>query len=214
MLFGIAWTEWLGYTASVIILIAFITTSIIRLRLINLVGSIGFGIYAFLIHSYPTVFLNLMIAAVNVYFLTRLLKQSDKFSYVMTKPDDQYLHRFLEHYQEDIQSHYPYFEKQLNPQQVIFYYLSGVTVVGVFIGTWTNPETLHIELDYVIPAYQDLKAGRFIYSLIKSGALLAGVRTITIWSGSKHDNKYLQAMGFKPQSDNKKQDTWVLTVKD
>ena len=212
MFFGIPWTEWLGYIASVIIMISFLTTSIVYLRLINLLGSLTFGVYAFLIHSPPTIFLNLMIAGVQIYYLIRLLTQARHFSVAQAKADDPYLQQFIAHHQADVDKHYPQFASTPQDNQIIYYYLDGVNVVGVYAGTWTDAETIRIDLDYVIPAYQDLKVGRYFYSPINAGKFFSGVRKMTAYSGSHHDDKYWQAMGFQPDSSSKSQGSWIYTV--
>ena len=66
------WVEWLGYLASLVILISLTMTSIVKLRWINLVGSILFTIFAYLIDSTPTIFMNIGIICINLYFLYKI----------------------------------------------------------------------------------------------------------------------------------------------
>ena len=67
------WIEWFGYLASLVILISFLNSSIIKLRIINLVGCILFATFAYLIGSIPTIFVNLSIACINIYYLRVVL---------------------------------------------------------------------------------------------------------------------------------------------
>ena len=51
--------EMVGYISSVLVLISFLMTSVVKLRVINSIGTSIFTVYAFLTQSYPTAFLNL-----------------------------------------------------------------------------------------------------------------------------------------------------------
>jgi hypothetical protein len=45
--------ELIGYAASVLVAVALTMRSVLRLRLINLVGAATFTVYGLLIHAYP-----------------------------------------------------------------------------------------------------------------------------------------------------------------
>ena len=61
--------ELIGYIASVMIFISILSSSILKLRIINLVGSGIFAVYGFLIGSIPTGLMNTLIVIVNIYYL-------------------------------------------------------------------------------------------------------------------------------------------------
>lgn len=75
----INWIECLGYIASVLILISFLTNSILRLRWINFIGSSMFGIYGFLINSFPTGILNAIIGIINIYHILKIYNSKKKY---------------------------------------------------------------------------------------------------------------------------------------
>ena len=56
------WTALVGYGASVVILISLVTTNVLRLRLVNGIGSMLFGWYGLLIGSWPVCIINWIIA--------------------------------------------------------------------------------------------------------------------------------------------------------
>lgn len=64
--------EYLGIFASFIVLISLLMSSIKLLRWINLFGALLFGIYGLLIGSFPTVFMNVGIVLIDIYYLTRM----------------------------------------------------------------------------------------------------------------------------------------------
>jgi len=66
------WIEGIGYLASLLVAVSLMMGSMVRLRLLNLVGALAFALYGWLIGSYPVLVVNLFIAGVNVFYLRRL----------------------------------------------------------------------------------------------------------------------------------------------
>ncbi len=67
--------ELLGYLASILIAISLMMRSLNKLRIINLVGSLLFTVYGFIIGAYPVAVLNAFIVLVNVYYLQKAFKK-------------------------------------------------------------------------------------------------------------------------------------------
>ncbi len=61
--------ELIGYLGSTLVLVSMLMTSVIKLRVINMIGSIIFTIYAFIIKSYPTALMNFCLVLINIHFL-------------------------------------------------------------------------------------------------------------------------------------------------
>lgn len=77
MPFGIETTEFIGYLASLALMISFMMKNINTLRIINSVGAILFIIYGFKLDiSWPIIITNVFILMVNIYYL--ILKKLDK----------------------------------------------------------------------------------------------------------------------------------------
>ena len=75
MLFGIEFTEWIGYMASLALIISFTMKNVKTLRIINSVGAVLFIIYGYKLNiSWPIVITNVFILMANIYYLTRKLK--------------------------------------------------------------------------------------------------------------------------------------------
>ena len=69
---GMPWIEWIGYVASVLIVISLIMTSVIKLRIVNTVGCVLFIVYGFIVGTYPVAVSNLLIVFINLYHLYRI----------------------------------------------------------------------------------------------------------------------------------------------
>jgi len=78
-LIGITGTEYVGYLASLMVLLSFTMKDIKKLRLVNMSGCILFIIYGFLMPSFriglPIIIANLEILIVNIYYLVNPSKQ-------------------------------------------------------------------------------------------------------------------------------------------
>lgn len=72
---GIPMIEWVGYTASILVAISLFMTEIIKLRTINIFGSILFVIYGFSVKAYPVGIINTIIVFINLYYLYKLSKE-------------------------------------------------------------------------------------------------------------------------------------------
>ena len=68
--------ELIGYLGSILVLMSMLMSSVIKLRIINTVGSIIFTFYAFAIQTYPTAILNVILVGVNIYNIIKLLKST------------------------------------------------------------------------------------------------------------------------------------------
>ena len=71
MFLGIEITEWIGYLASVALIISFMMKNVNTLRMINSVGAILFIIYGVMLAtSLPIIITNVFILLLNIYYLT------------------------------------------------------------------------------------------------------------------------------------------------
>ena len=68
------WVELIGYVASALIAISVTMNSIVKLRIINMIGAFMFGTYGLLIGSIPVVLMNYFIGVTNIFYLWKLWK--------------------------------------------------------------------------------------------------------------------------------------------
>lgn len=67
--------EIVGYLGSVLVVVSMLMSSVRRLRIVNAVGAGIFTVYALLIQSYPTAFMNFCLVVIDVYHLIRMEKE-------------------------------------------------------------------------------------------------------------------------------------------
>ncbi len=70
-IFGITLTEWIGYAASLGVLVSFLMKDIRVLRVVNSVGCALFVAYGFMLGSIPIIVTNVAILIVNAYYLLK-----------------------------------------------------------------------------------------------------------------------------------------------
>jgi hypothetical protein len=69
---SISLTEYLGYVASIVIMISFMMKNVITLRFINVIGGLLFIVYGVLLSmSIPIIATNTFVVGVNVYYLIK-----------------------------------------------------------------------------------------------------------------------------------------------
>ena len=87
--------ELFGYLGSFIVLVSFLMTSVLKLRIVNSVGSVIFMIYALIIHSYPTAIMNFCLVLINLHFLWKMRHGSKEYDFLEVEPSDEYLNYLL-----------------------------------------------------------------------------------------------------------------------
>lgn len=195
--------ELVGYVASVIVAISLTMSSVLRLRVINLVGSAMFAIYGLLIGAIPVAVLNGAIVLVNVHHIVGMLQAKEYFRLLKLRPDSDYLRYFLGFYAKEILSILPDFEYQPTPKQVTLFILRDCAPVGVFIAEEKTDGVLQVVLDFVIPRYRDLKIGKFLFVEQAEFLRERGIREVVIAPRSKGFDKYLMNVGFERTEEDK-----------
>lgn len=201
----INWLEWLGYLASLIVLISLLMSSIIKLRWINLLGSSLFSLYGFLLGALPVGLMNLGIAIINIYYLVKIYSASAKkeyFKILSIERDSKYFNHFLNFYKEGLKMFADPSKLKANTYEVSFYILRNIVPAGVFLGSRHDENTLNVELDFVIPEYRDFKIGKFVYENSKDHFLDKGYTRLISYSSNDEHIDYLKKMGFKEKQEN------------
>ncbi len=71
MILGVSITDWVGYLASLALIISFMMKNVRTLRIINSIGAVLFVIYGIIMLqiSYPIIITNGFILGANIYYL-------------------------------------------------------------------------------------------------------------------------------------------------
>ena len=203
--------ELLGYIASILVAISLMMSSLLKLRLINLVGAFFFVVYGLLIGAIPVAVVNGIIILVNLYFLYQMYSSQERFSLLNVNSDSDYLRYFLEFHEADIKTFVPDYRFEPQDSQLIIFVLRDLVPAGLFIGEKGEDGEFTIYLDYAIPAYRDFKIGRFLYQN-RSFFAQHGIRQLKTTPYNATHEKYLQRVGFQIDNSVIEKNRYFLTV--
>lgn len=191
--------ELIGYLGSLLVIVSMLMTSVVKLRIINTIGSVIFCGYALAIHSYPTAAMQVCLIIINIINLYKLNNTKKEYSAVSTNAGDGFLNHFLFANAEDIKKFFPDFSTPAAGDK-IFLITCGEVPAGVFIADNDGKGALTVKLDYTTPAYRDCSAGKFLYTHLQR----LGIKKITAETKIPAHEKYLHKMGFSPDGDSQK----------
>lgn len=183
--------ELFGYVGTALVILSMTMTSVTKLRIINICGSVISGIYSAFCHAWPVAVMNVCLICINVYHLIRESRHQYTFGHVKAKHDDTIVTYFLFCYAADIQKYFPNYRLHAWESTEIHLIMVQSEVVGMLVGT-RAADVFSIELDYAIPKYRDLSVGKYLFSCLKE----EGVEMLTAPIGEKEHNSYMKAMGF------------------
>lgn len=189
--------ELFGYLGSFLVLVSMLMSSVVRLRVINLIGSAIFAAYAILIRSYPTAVLNGSLVLINVYHLIRLSKSSGgSYELQPLGAGEGFSAWFVRRHLADIRHFFPGAEPDALQQLEGFAVFYDSQAAGILLGTRRDGE-FTVALDYTTPAYRDCSVGAYLYGQLPS----FGVRRLIAPGDSAEHAQYLEKMGFARQAD-------------
>ncbi|AIO18325.1 hypothetical protein KQ51_00437 [Candidatus Izimaplasma bacterium HR1] len=189
--------DWIGYVASLIVLVSLLMSSLKKLRWINLIGAVLFGLYAFfIIESLPTGVMNLGIVIIDAYYLVKMYTSKDYFKLQPITKDSELLSSFLDFYQDDINKFIELDKIYISGSDVKLYVLRNMTLAGLFSGNKLDSKTLNIELDYAVPQYRDFKMGSFVFDENKEYFKELGFKKFVTFTDELMHINYLKKMGF------------------
>lgn len=192
-----AWQELVGYAASALVVTSLAMTSVVRLRIISLLGSLTFVTYGVLIGSVPILLTNTAIALLNIMFLTREFRGERDLDALVVPPDSPFLVDFLHHHADDIRRSQPDADLE-DPGFAILLTRDGLPA-GIVLGD-RDDTRVSIRLDYVLAAHRDSRLGHWLYGPGAKVLTREGVSTITATATTESHRAYLQRMGFTPDT--------------
>lgn len=186
--------ELVGYLASALVVASLAMTSVVRLRIVSLVGSVVFVAYGLLLPSVPIILTNVAVAALNLWFLRKEFGGNRDLGAVPIAPDAPFLLDFLRSHEADIRTFHPGFQPPSAEDFALVLTRDGLPA-GALVGT---PEdgTLRLRLDYVMHAYRDSRIGNWLYGPGAKVFTDAGFSTLVAGPASDALRNYLLGVGF------------------
>ena len=189
-------TEIIGYVASAVIVTSLTMTSVLKLRIIGLIGAFSFGLYGVLIGAVPVIVTNVVIMGVHAFYLREMIGIKEYFRLLEVNANSAYLRYFVDFYEDEIRSRLPEFVLRDSPTHLRVFILRDAVPAGLLIADCRPDGSMIIDLDFVRPEYRDFKIARYLFTP-GSGAL-AGRQIERVYSprGTEAHQRYLRRMGF------------------
>lgn len=198
--------EMIGYAGSALVVVSMLMTSVVKLRLVNTVGSLVFMCYALIIGSYPTALMNLCLIGINIYQLIRLFRTQKQYDLVPANAEDGFIRFFIEKNLKDIQFWFPDFSGEGLEGTQVFLASCDSNPASLLIGRQTAPGEIDILLDYAAPVYRDTTAGRFLYGQLQK----RGISRLMFRGNAPGHVPYMERMGYQKNE----QGAYVLSLND
>ena len=184
------WTDALGWAGSALLVFSLMQARVLRFRVLNLIACVILIVFNLILEIWPMVAMNVVLSAINVWFIARLLKeQHDEatFEVLAVGPDDAYLGHVLRVHAEDIARHQPDFSAPGASSRAYVIQRADETV-GVVV-LHIDGTTAAVDLDYVTPRYRDFTPGEFVWrqSHLLRDLGVAKVRTSAAMVGAYYD---------------------------
>ncbi len=187
------WIELYGYLGSALVVISMLMSSVVKLRVINTIGSVISGSYALIIGSFPLALMNICLIVINLYGLKKLLMNKQQYHLVKCGSDDSSLAFFLEQYGADIRKYFDLPQEKAAASYLIF---CNTAPAGVLLGSWAGDGRLQILVEYTTPAYRDCSIGKFLYAALPG----EGVRVLQMDACKPSHEQYLHKMGYTQEN--------------
>lgn len=206
--------EVVGYAGSTLVILSLLQKSILRLRAIGFVASTTFLFYSIAIEAYPIAVVNVVAAAIHLYYLRKLVRRKNEvFTILRMRPESRYLERFLEFYKDDIAGRYqPDFVYQPTANTLAVFLLRDMVPAGLVVAKVHGDTSFEVLLDYVIPQYRDFKLATWLYS--EESGIFTEAKCRCAWTRieTPEQEEYFTKMGFKLDRTPEVPNRFALTI--
>ena len=196
--------EVIGYIGSALVLVSFLMTSVVKLRTINLVGCVVFAGYALAIRSYPTAIMNICLAGINIFQLTRIFREERIYALIKTDINDGFVSHLLKSNAEDIHKWFPEFSLKDMEPDIVYLVCCESNPAGIFLAKKIEDGTLEVLLDYAAPVYRDSTVGSFLHAHMA----LEGYKSLVFKQKARDHVQYLKKVGYEMRDD----ESYVLNL--
>ena len=189
----------LGYAASIVIFISLTMKSLVKLRIINAVGSLLFVIFALKTNSLPTVALNAGLVIINMYYFFRMMRSKDNFDIMEVRKDNEIITRFCEKHRGELDAIFG--SEALDACTNFAAYFRNDDIAGIvgyaqeFDGT---SRAAKLFIDFVVPKYRDFAIARHFFIDDLDFWRNQGIDCLQIDSPASARIPYLKRIGFAP----------------
>jgi hypothetical protein len=161
---GMTWLDTLGWAGSALLVYSVLQARILRFRIFNGIASVLLVVFNASIAVWPMVGLNVVLTAINAFYLMRGRHDPRSYSVAEVEHADGYVQYILRTFDNDIRHFNPEFSSaNAGGSEFGYLILTGAETVGVVLAQDAGEGTAQVELDYVFQKYRDFTPGEFVY---------------------------------------------------
>ena len=198
--------EVFGYLASLTVVFSLTRTSVKKLWTINMIGGIGFIIYAMITKSYPTALMNLGAVIIDIVQLYRLSHVQTSFELVEAEPNSVYYKWYIDKHREGLTELCP--DLSFTHADKQYFYLCNNEVAGLLAFTRADEDRLRVDLDFVGARFRDCKIGNYFFGSDSPFLKSLGIKKVITYTDVPHHKAYLKQIHFHQMPGN----MWVKDV--
>ncbi|MGY2704095.1 hypothetical protein [Nocardioides sp. HB32] len=189
------WLDIVGWAGSALLVFSLLQARVLRFRVLNTIACCVLVFFNALIGVWPMVAMNIVLAAINLWFIAQLQRQRHDeaaFDVLRVGTGDDYLRHVLTMHGDDIRQHQPDFTAP-QPDEGAFIVMKGDETVGVVV-VHRDGDVARVVLDYVTPKYRDFTPGEFVW---RRSGLLNGLGFTRVETSPTMVGAYYDKVGFR-----------------
>ena len=188
--------ETIGWIGTALVITSMMMSSVIKLRIINSLGSVITIIYGICIHALPTVILNITLLAINIFYIIKM-ERIKKPAYTIINADtlDSCIQYFIKTNASDIKLFFPDFESKLKDAEYVKTVFCKNELIGLTAGI-KKDDRLNLIIDYTTSEYRDSSVGKVLYRII----FKEGIKQVVFTDTHNEKDSYFEKVGFKKEN--------------
>ena len=195
--------EIVGYIGSALVVISMLMSSIIKLRVINTIGSVISCVYAIICGAFPLALMNICLIIINLINLLKLSRAQHPFELVTASPEDGLVQYFLDYYKDDIRHFFPDYSGENGSESTAVMVCREGNPAGILLGKCVNG-IFDVQIEYSTPMYRDCSVGKYLYSKLPD----MKIRSLQYSQALTDEHRsYLEKMGYQ-----QKDGVWVCII--
>lgn len=184
--------EIFGYIGTCLVILSMMMSSVTKLRIINMCGSVISGVYAGISLAWPICVMNICLFLINGYHLLKHYLHKNTMEFHLVKHDDTSLLHFINHNKTEILKMNPNLVLNFNSNTNIYLLYNKCEMAGIVVGNTDNTNFI-LDLIYVLPKFRDSSNTQILPTILSN----QNIDKVTSRIKEKSYNLYLEKLGFK-----------------
>ncbi len=169
---------YVGYLASLFLIISLSVNGDIKFRIYNLCGCICFIFYGFIFNAWPVILTNTILLFINIYYINKLYKHREDFELIEISGDEKLIEKFIAFYKDDIREFYPDFIASQLHGNINYIVLRDLVIANIFSAKVLENGDALVHINYTIKRFRDYKVSKFLFEKKQQELGAKGIKRI------------------------------------